>query len=67
MGPVLEVPAGVEVVRRESDARSFLFVLNHLDREVGVTVSGHDMLKDEHVDGALTVAAGAFTVIRERG
>ncbi len=65
--PVLEVPAGVEVVRRESPSHSFLFVLNHRDEDLALKVSGHDMLNDEPVDGDLTVGAGAFTVIRERG
>ena len=60
-------PAGVEVVRRESDRRAFLFVLNHLDQNVSIKVSGHDMVKDEPVDGELLVEAGGFTVIRERG
>ena len=65
--PVLDVPAGVEVVRRESASHSFLFVLNHRDEDLALKVSGHDMLNDEPVDGDLTVGAGAFTVIRERG
>jgi beta-galactosidase len=64
---LLDVPAGVEVVRRENDGHSFLFVLNHLDQNLSIKVSGHDMLKDEPVSGDLTVGAGAFTVIRERG
>jgi beta-galactosidase len=64
---VLEVPAGVEVVRRENDDRSYLFVLNHLDQDVDIKVSGHDIGKDEPVSGNVTVRAGGFTVIRERG
>jgi beta-galactosidase len=67
VAPVLDVPAGVEVVRRESERHSFLFILNHLDHELSFKVTGHDMLKDEPVTGDLTVGAGAFTVIRERG
>ena len=65
--PVLDVPAGVEVVRRESATHSFLFVLNHRAEDLTLKLSGHDMLNDEPVDGDLTVGAGAFTVIRERG
>jgi beta-galactosidase len=64
---VLDVPAGVEVVRRESERHSFLFVLNHLDEDLSIKVTGHDMLKDGPVTGDLTVGAGGFTVIRERG
>jgi beta-galactosidase len=67
VAPVLEVPAGVEVVRRESAQHSFLFVLNHRDEDLSIKVSGHDMLKDEPISGDLTVGAGAFTVIREKG
>jgi beta-galactosidase len=63
----LDVPPGVEAVRRESDTHSFLFVLNHLDEEVSINVSGHDMMRDTPVVGDTTVGAGAFTVIRERG
>ena len=42
-------------------------MLNHRDEDLALKVSGHDMLNDEPVDGDLTVGAGAFTVIRERG
>jgi beta-galactosidase len=63
----LDVPSGVEVVRRESDTQSFLFVLNHLEEDVSIKVSGRDILQDEPIVGDLTVGAGAFTVIRERG
>jgi beta-galactosidase len=67
VAPVLEVPSGVEVVRRENDDRSYLFVLNHLGHDVDIMVSGHDIGKDEAVSGDVTVRAGGFTVIRERG
>jgi beta-galactosidase len=63
----LEVPSGVEVVRRESETHSFLFVLNHLGHDVTVKVSGHDMVNDAPVSGDLVVGAGSATVIRERG
>ncbi|WP_456823458.1 beta-galactosidase [Cellulomonas sp. P5_E12] len=61
-----DAPDGVEIVRRHgADGRSWLFVLNHTNDEVTVAASGHELLRDEAVAGALVVAAGGVAVVRE--
>lgn len=56
----------VEAVRRfAEDGTTYLFVLNHSDRDQVVQVSGHDLLRGTDADGAHTVRAGAVAVIRE--
>jgi len=63
--PVASVPAGVEVVRRSGDGRSFLFVLNHTPEPVRVEAHGHDLVTDTPVTGAVRIAAGGCAIIRE--
>ena len=60
----MEVPPGVEVVRRRSEAGSWLFALNHTDDDVTVDVAGHDLVADRPV-GPLRLAAGRSAVVRE--
>jgi beta-galactosidase len=68
IAPTIEgLPAGVEAVRREHDERSWLFVLNHTDVGVDVPVTGHDVLADAAVHGALTVGPGSVAVVLETG
>ncbi|GAA1486691.1 beta-galactosidase [Brachybacterium fresconis] len=56
----------VEAVRRfAEDGTTYLFVLNHSDRDQVVQVSGHEMLTGAEADGALTVLAGSAAVIQE--
>ena len=43
-----------------------LFVLNHTDAAVRVSASGHEVLADVPVGGALDVPAGGVAVVRER-
>ena len=64
---VAEAPAGVEVVRRQGDGRSFLFVLNHRDIETHVkTGSGVDLISGEKVGPkGLTLPAYGVAVIAE--
>jgi beta-galactosidase len=64
---VAEAPAGVEVVRRQGDGRSFLFVLNHHDTETHVrTGSGVDLISGEKVGPkGLTLPPYGVAVIAE--
>jgi beta-galactosidase len=64
--PAARVPAGVEVVRREGDGTSYLFVLNHTDDDVEVTAAGFDLRHNHPVDGSVVVRAGDAAVIREQ-
>ncbi len=65
VAPVLPAAEGVEVVRRVGDAASWLFVVNHGSEDEELTVTGHELLTDEPVDGRLVVPAGEVRVIRE--
>ncbi|HET9020603.1 MAG TPA: beta-galactosidase [Ornithinibacter sp.] len=60
-----EVPPGVEVVRRRSGDRTWLFVLNHSDDDCELAVTGHDLVADASVGPALRVLAGTCAVVRE--
>jgi beta-galactosidase len=68
--PVVDAPAGVEVVRRRGvcagAAVSWLFVINHTEEDVVLPVSGVELLSGLRVDaGGLTVSAGDVVVVRE--
>ena len=62
---VTEAPVGVEVVRRRSDAGSWLFVLNHTDDACEVTASGHDLVSATDVGPTLRLPARTAAVVRE--
>ncbi|MGI8645886.1 MAG: beta-galactosidase, partial [Nocardioides sp.] len=57
---------GVEVVRRHGTETSYLFVLNHTDRRVEVTVTGTDRVSGADCAGDVPVDAGGVAVVRER-
>jgi beta-galactosidase len=57
--------AGIEVVRRRRDDSSYLFVLNHTEREAEVQAVGHELLTDRAVTDTLRVPAGSVAVVRE--
>ena len=65
--PALPAPAGVEAVRRSSDGRSYLFVLNHNSAAVTVRARGFDLVGEAGVDGELTLAPGGCALVRETG
>ncbi|MFL6101185.1 MAG: beta-galactosidase [Actinomycetales bacterium] len=65
VSPIARVPAGVEVVRRQGDGRSFLFVLNHTADDVEVAADGFDLRHNRPVDGSALVKSGDALVIRE--
>ncbi len=64
--PPLEAPSEVEVVRREGDGRSFLFVLNHGAQEAKVVVDGsyRDALTDTRCSGTVTLGPFDVAVLR---
>lgn len=56
----------VEALRRfAEDGTTYLFVLNHSDRDQVVRVSGRELLRGTEADGAFTVHAGAAAVFQE--
>ncbi|MFI7209799.1 beta-galactosidase [Micromonospora maritima] len=63
--PPVAAPAGVEVVRRRSTDRSWLFVVNHTDDAARLPVTGVELLTGERCDGELVVPAGEVAVVRE--
>ena len=65
VAPVVEVPAGVEVVRRRSGDHSWLFVLNHTSEPCDVATTGHDLVADRAVGPTLRVDSGRTAVVRE--
>jgi beta-galactosidase len=64
--PLLDLPVGVEAVRRVGPDRSYLFVLNHTAQDVTVSAEGWDLRQNQRVDGATVVASGGVLVLRER-
>ena len=64
--PVVDdLPPGLEAVRRVGDGASYLFLINHADREARVAARGTELLSGAGVDGTAIVAAGGVAVIRE--
>ncbi|MFF0658521.1 beta-galactosidase [Micromonospora tulbaghiae] len=63
--PPVGAPAGVEVVRRRSADRSWLFVVNHTTEPARLAVSGVELLGGVRCDGTLEVPAGEVAVVRE--
>jgi beta-galactosidase len=56
---------GVETIRRRGDGSSYLFVINHTDREVQVPATGVELLSGAPTTGSVHVAAGGVAVVRE--
>ncbi|MEZ5117250.1 MAG: beta-galactosidase [Candidatus Nanopelagicales bacterium] len=63
--PPVDVPAGVEAVRRSDHERSWLFLLNHTDDEVAVEVRGTDLVTGQDVGAGVSLPAGGVAVVRE--
>jgi beta-galactosidase len=60
------VTGQVDVVRRRSGDRSWLFAINHADVEVELPVSGFDLVRQAPVaGGVLRIPAGGYSVVRE--
>ncbi|MDR2373355.1 MAG: beta-galactosidase [Bifidobacteriaceae bacterium] len=63
--PVAKADQGLELVRRLGDGRSYLFAINHTNKDLSVAASGIDLLSGERLSGAPTIAAGTVRVIDE--
>jgi beta-galactosidase len=64
----LDVPSGVEAVRREGGGRSFLFLLNHRGGEASVDLDGEyrDAITGEAQADALTLEPFGVAVLETR-
>jgi beta-galactosidase len=62
--PVHDTP-GVEVVRRDGEGASFLFVINHTDAAADLAATGTDLVTGQRCGGRIRVAAGDVAVVRE--
>jgi beta-galactosidase len=62
----LHAPSAVEVVRREGEGRSFLFLLNHASQEATIELDAtyRDALGDEERSGALILEPFGVAVLR---
>ncbi|MFD2840701.1 beta-galactosidase [Populibacterium corticicola] len=56
---------GLEIVRRNSGERTYLFVLNHTDSQHTVTAYGRELLTGTTVDSSITVEPHGYAVIEE--
>ena len=63
--PVLDLPEGVEVVRRVGERDSFVVVVNHTEAASALDLSGTELLTGARVEPGFKVAAGGCAVIRE--
>ena len=63
----LEVPPGVEVVRRKTGTASFLFFLNHNAEGAEIPLKGpaHDLLTGSEQEGKLYLEPLGVAVVRE--
>lgn len=64
-----DLPHDVEVVRRDGESGSYVFVVNHTAAEAKVTLEsdGTELLTGERAAGGLAVPAGAVRVVRLDG
>jgi beta-galactosidase len=63
--PVVEVPRGVDAVRRSNGVGSWLFLVNHTGEEQRVPTSGHDLVSEARVGPEVVIPAGGVAVVRE--
>lgn len=63
--PMADVDEGLEVVRRRSATTSYLFLINHTDRELSARVAGTDLISGREFTGVTTVPAGDVVVLEE--
>lgn len=66
IGPRLDVPRDVEVVRRTGESGTYLFAINHteIDAEVPLEASGAELLTGARVEGRIRVPEGAVRVVQ---
>jgi beta-galactosidase len=61
----VDVPEGVDAVRRSSATGSWLFLLNHTRQEQRVAASGYDLATETQVGPSVAIPAGGVSVVRE--
>lgn len=59
-----ELPPGVDVVRRHTGDRSWLFAVNHTGTGVEIPADGTELVSGKGVTGRVLVPAGGFVVVR---
>ncbi|GAA2792932.1 beta-galactosidase [Kitasatospora paracochleata] len=62
--PVVRSSEQLEIVRRTGAGGSYLFLINHGNREESVQVAGTDLLTGVRHNGELILPAGAVSVVR---
>ncbi|WP_026162808.1 beta-galactosidase [Kribbella catacumbae] len=60
----IELPAGVEMVRRRAGESAWTVLINHGEVEAAVLVSGFELLSGTAVESPLKLAAGGQAVVR---
>lgn len=58
--PALAVPAGVEVISKEGNGKTYLCILNHLPETVTVDVTGTDLLTGAAANGTIEPLGARF-------
>jgi beta-galactosidase len=69
IAPAIKAPAGVEVVRRKGDGRSFLFLLNHGPEQATIDLDGdhRDLLTGEARIASIAMEPYGVAVLEEDG
>lgn len=65
VAPVAVVDEGIEVTRRRSADRSYLFLINHTGEDLEARASGTNLVSGAVHSGVVPVAAGAVVVLEE--
>jgi beta-galactosidase len=63
--PLSDVDAGLEVVRRVADDATYVFAINHGDRDTTLAAEGTELLSGTACTATITVPAGEVRVIRQ--
>jgi beta-galactosidase len=64
--PFMDLPQGVEMTRRSDGTHTWLFFLNHSDKEVKITLnqSGYDLLKNTQVKKSVHLGPSDISIIQ---
>jgi beta-galactosidase len=68
VAPVLDVPQGIEAVRRSNGANEFLYLLNHNLQATTVAFGGQatELLSGSELDGSITLDARGVAILQLR-
>ena len=64
LAPRADLPAGLEVVRRDAPGASYVVLINHGDEDVQAPVAGTDLLVGAVCEGSVCVPAGEVRIVR---